>query len=770
MEGKRERDGEIEPLPEQAAKKAQTAEAVKASDSDDDMPLALFVQKKAQVAVQPVKPKPQGAPMVGAKSTPAKAAPKAVVAVKKEAPPKPAPAPAPKKAAPAVVKKEAEDSSSDVPLAKLVTQKKQDAAESKKPKKVAETKKAAPKKATPAKKKRKDEDEEDEEEEGGGEEESSEDIPLAQLASQKKAKNSEGKSDKKGAKDEEDVWEWWNEPPLPAGKKWRTLVHNGVVFAPEYVPHGVKMLYDGKPVDLSPEAEERATHYARYLDTPHTQKDAFNKNFFAEFKELANKGRKGALITKFELCNFRPLKEFQDEEKEKRKNRSKEEKQKEKEEKKVMQEKYGFAIVDGHKQKIGNYLVEPPGLFLGRGSHPKTGMWKQRIMPENVTINIGKGAPVPPCPIAGHKWGEVVHRDGVTWLASWNESLQGGIKYVMLAASSRTKGQSDMAKFDKARKLKKEIDKIRSAYRKSWKSSDAKERQRAVVVYLIDKLALRVGGEKDTENTADTVGSCSLRVEHITLTKPNTLTLDFLGKDSMRYFNTVEIEPEVFNCLSDFVKGKSPEDDLFDEVNPSIVNEYLKEFMDGLSAKVFRTYNASITLQKELEGTPADGTVEEKVAYYNRANKQVAILCNHKRSVPPKHQESMQNLNKKLDAMEKEVTDLNAHLKRVKAGKNPLDRGKDEDGEDLPPFPTDPGKIEKQIAKLEERLAKERIKRQDKEDNAEVALGTSKINYNDPRITAAWCKKYDVPWNKVFSAALRLKFPWAQVADADWSF
>lgn len=39
-------------------------------------------------------------------------------------------------------------------------------------------------------------------------------------------------------------------------KKWTTLVHNGVIFPPPYQPHGVKILYKGKPVDLTPEQEE----------------------------------------------------------------------------------------------------------------------------------------------------------------------------------------------------------------------------------------------------------------------------------------------------------------------------------------------------------------------------------------------------------------------------------------------------------------------------------------------------------------------------------
>ena len=63
-------------------------------------------------------------------------------------------------------------------------------------------------------------------------------------------------------------------------------------------------------------------------------------------------------------------------------------------------------------------------------------------------------------------------------------------------------------------------------------------RQRAVALYFIDKLALRAGNEKD-EDQADTVGCCSLRVEHIDLTEQRgdqefVVEFDFLGKDSIR--------------------------------------------------------------------------------------------------------------------------------------------------------------------------------------------------------------------------------------------
>ena len=85
-------------------------------------------------------------------------------------------------------------------------------------------------------------------------------------------------------------------------------------------------------------------------------------------------------------------------------------------------------------------------------------------------------------------------------------------------------------------------------------SGDLELNQLGVAVYLIDKLALRVGNEKG-EDEADTVGCCSLRVEHISLEDgENNVTFDFLGKDSMRYHKTVEVIPIVYQLMKKFTK------------------------------------------------------------------------------------------------------------------------------------------------------------------------------------------------------------------------
>jgi DNA topoisomerase-1 len=71
------------------------------------------------------------------------------------------------------------------------------------------------------------------------------------------------------------------------GPKWETLEHCGVQFPPEYEPHGVKMLYDGKPVDLTPEQEEVASMFAIMKETDYMKKPIFLKNFWEGFQEVS---------------------------------------------------------------------------------------------------------------------------------------------------------------------------------------------------------------------------------------------------------------------------------------------------------------------------------------------------------------------------------------------------------------------------------------------------------------------------------------------------
>lgn len=208
------------------------------------------------------------------------------------------------------------------------------------------------------------------------------------------------------------------------------------------------------------------------------------------------------------------------------------------------------------------------------------------------------------------------------------------------------------------------------------KDSDIKNKQLGTTTYLIDTLALRVGNEKG-DDEADTVGCCSLRVEHVKLEDDDYLSLDFLGKDSMRYENTVKITHLVWENINLFLKGKKPKDDLFDKIDASSLNDYLKSQMDGLTAKVFRTYNASITLQNELNKRKLDKmTLEEKVDEYNRANKQVAILCNHQKTASKKTKEGIEKKEEVIEAQKEYLKELEKHetmfKKKAKIDREPI--------------------------------------------------------------------------------------------------
>jgi DNA topoisomerase I len=224
--------------------------------------------------------------------------------------------------------------------------------------------------------------------------------------------------------------------------------------------------------------------------------------------------------------------------------------------------------------------------------------------------------------------------------------------------------------------------------------------------------------------------------------------------------------------------------------------------MSGLSAKVFRTFNASYTFQDQLRKlTPVNGTSIEKFAAYTEANRQVAILCNHKRTVPKTHEAAIERLEEQVKALKyqkmrirKQMIALDPKLKKKQpelldyesdiddewirqhqkdlvqkqrdAIKKKFDKENEkrekEDEKALPDSelqarlqaadvlaetfsqenksgtvePTVNQTLEKcetALKKLDEKIYTLRSQREMRDLNKETALGTSKLNYIDPR-------------------------------------
>ena len=139
--------------------------------------------------------------------------------------------------------------------------------------------------------------------------------------------------------------------------------------------------------------------------------------------------------------------------------------------------------------------------------------------------------------------------------------------------------------------------------------------------------------------------------------------------------------------------------------------------MPGLTAKVFRTYNASVTLQQELAKINLEEctTMDEKVLFYNRANRQVAVLCNHQRTLPKTHDAQMEKLDVKVQEIKDEIRELKKALAMIKKGLAPPSP-KQEEGESprTPKIPRDPERLKKKIEAVRERLHKWEIKKIEK--------------------------------------------------------
>lgn len=547
--------------------------------------------------------------------------------------------------------------------------------------------------------------------------------------------------------------------------KWKTLQHNGILFPPAYEAQGIKMKIKGETVNLDINQEEMAYQWAKKKDTPYAQDKVFQKNFTTDFlKALGSKFKK----ISYEDIDFSSAYKIVDKEKDLKEMMSKEDKKsiavKRKELREKLKSKYGIAIMDGKKVEVGNYMAEPPGIFIGRGEHPIRGKWKPPVTTKDVTLNLGKEAKVPE-----GKWGKIIHDKDSMWLACWMDFLTQKRKYVWLADSAGLKQDRDKEKYEKAVKLAKEIEKIKDRIVKDMKNE--KKRKIATACYLIYRTAMRVGDEKDPDE-ADTVGATTLRKEHIKIT-PNTIEFDFLGKDSVRWQETVKAEghdKQFHENLKKLVEKKKPKDDIFDGITSRHVNAYYSEIVKGLTAKVFRTYLATTVVKNYLiEHDNMKGkTANEKLYHAKLANLEAAMMCNHKRTIPKTFEDSLQKKRDTLKKVEKDKVwkKTQETLKKVESSEPKTDTQKKSK---VKRIKTLNEQVKKQKAKHKDRLEKLELQIDLSEKTKDYNIGTSLRNYIDPRVFKAWTDEVGAEWEKLYTSALQKKFLWVKNENASWN-
>ncbi len=589
-----------------------------------------------------------------------------------------------------------------------------------------------------------------------------------------------------------------------------TLHHKGVIVPPKYKARGLTVRVKGQPVSLTDKQEEMAVAWAKKVGTPYVDDPKFAENFHEDFgKALGLKLLPGDV-------DFGDIIRLVQREREEKQNLPPEVKKAQAAERKAQRdankEKYGYATVDGQRMELGNYNVEPNSIFMGRGQHPWRGRWKLGPTYEDIELNLSPDAPHP-----SGNWKAVVWEPGTMWIARWTDKLSGKKKYVWPGDASFLKQRKDMEKYEKARALKEKLDEVKAHIEGNLTTADLKRRKVATVCYLIDRLKFRVGDEKDEEDEADTVGASTLRPEHVCFNRDGSVTFNFLGKDSVPMNITAPLPPKVVQNLRDFAQGAGKES-LFEGINSGHVGDFLKEIMEGLSAKVFRTLYATDAvrggLAKETVKPEDPDYVKRQAAL--RANLEAAIVCNHKRTIPKTWQQSLQKkkdrlkqleakasadekairqkladeekkyreklveAEKKLTEAEKKEEELRAQLatiekaggdqkaprKHLSTARDKTKTARDRIRKLKNTYVTSTLKEKKQLEEKRQRdreaVERMRLQVEAQEITRDYNLGTSLKNYVDPRIYYDWGKRVGFDWRSYYPTTLQKKFSWIE--------
>ena len=327
----------------------------------------------------------------------------------------------------------------------------------------------------------------------------------------------------------------------------------------------------------------------------------------------------------------------------------------------------------------------------------------------------------------------------------------------------------------------------------------------------------RVGDEKDDEDEADTVGASTLRPEHVCFNADGSVTFNFLGKDSIPMNITAELPSTVVENLRDFAE-EAGEDSLFEGVNSSQVGGFLKEKMEGLSAKVFRTLYATEAAGGKLavETVKPDDPDYVKRQVALRANLEAAIVCNHKRTIPKTWAQSLQKKKDRLrqlmdkasadekvarqklldeerkyrerlraaeerlagaerkqegakaqlEETERQGKDLKRLRKRLQSARKTAKAGRERVRKLKNDYLTSSQRLRKQLGERKQRNrdAAERMRLQveAQEITRDYNLGTSLKNYIDPRIYLDWGRRVGYDWKSYYPATLQRKFSWIE--------
>lgn len=553
-----------------------------------------------------------------------------------------------------------------------------------------------------------------------------------------------------------------------------SLKHNGVLFQKPFESKGFNEI---NGIKISLLAEEMLYKFSPYAFNKYNKNELFINNVWTDLKPQ--------LPTELQSLNFpkdfmKVLTKMQlvsNDLKLEKTISNKEHKTEIEKEKSELKEKYGYCYKNGEKTELGNYMCEGSRWFISRGE--LCGRWVSSVRPEDVEINASEDVP---CTVPNHKWKKVELRQ-TDYVAHYKINIGFGSafvdKFVWLSANSKDKQEDNEHKYDKARKLLLKIDEIEKTVIKDCSDKNKLKRENALITYIVLTFGIRIGNDHGEDNIRDknVRGASTLCVENMDLHEVNNIHLKFIGKDSVPYSETMEVNPKVYNEFIKQIKNKKPTDKLYSLATSNTVNEYLKSIYDGeISIKLFRTAKGSGLLAKEMQSRKWKNLTDKE--FKNNLMEcclQTSLLLNHHKTVTEEQKEKTNNsVNAKLEnakfSLDKTKETINKKLKKLSDERKDYEKCLS-------------GKILESTLKEvdeKEKTLKEKLKTAEKKysdikkqmefkiSTLDVNLGTAINSYSTPLLTMSLCKYAKKEPKLVYSKTQLKKFEWAIDVDKNY--
>lgn len=556
--------------------------------------------------------------------------------------------------------------------------------------------------------------------------------------------------------------------------KIKSLIHNGVLFQEPFTSKGFNKIGD-KSISLL--AEEMLWKFSPYAFNRFKDDEIFIKNVWTDLKPQLPKELQKLNFPKDFMNVITKMQLVANDLKSEKSAYNKEHKKEIEKERNERKEKYGYCYKNGVKTELSNFVCEGSRWFISRGD--LRGRWVSSVMAEDVEINASEDVP---CTIKGHNWKKVELRD-TDYIATYKINIGFGTtyvdKFVWLSANSKDKQKDNEYKYEKARKLLLKIDEIEKTVLKDVCSKNKLKRENALITYVVLTYGIRIGNDLGEDNFRDknVRGASTLCVENMKLESNNKIHLEFVGKDSIFYSETMEVEPTVYEQFSKQLSGKKPSDKIYDLATSSTVNAYLKSIYKGeISPKLFRTAKSSGLLAEEIQKREWKNLTDKE--FKNNLMEcclQTSLLLNHHKTVTEEQKEkATKSAENKIESAKNSLMKIkeSAEKKLAKLKKDKKDFKDCLEGklleEKLNEIKIKEKELKEKISNAEKKYEDTLKEVEFKQSTLEVNLSTSLNAYSTPKLPISLCKYADKDPSIIYSKAQLKKFEWAENVSKDF--